>query len=286
MTPPANTRSTVCLHHNDADGRACGAIVRRAFNGDVGLFEMDYGDPIPWEAVQGSEKVIVADFSLSAEDMLRLAQDRQLIWIDHHKTSLNELHDIAQNWPGQRDVGEAACVLTWRYFFPDLPVPRAVVLIGDRDIWRWAEPETGAFGEGLFNQDTDPANDQLWRPLLDDETKAVEELVSKGGMLRDARLKSIERKIASYGHPVLFEGHRTLVVNDRGSGEMGAHIQEAGYEIGYCYLDNIQDGQLVTFVTLYSKHVDVSEIAKRFGGGGHPGAAGFSFPRRETPFPL
>jgi len=31
--------------------------------------------------------------------------------------------------------------------------------------------------------------------------------------------------------------------------------------------------------------VDVSVIAKRYGGGGHAGAAGFSFLRGATPFP-
>lgn len=286
MTPSSpESIPAVCLHHNDADGRACGAIVRRALGPTARLFEMDYGDPVPWDSISDAAKVIVVDFSLPPEDMLRLAKARELVWIDHHKTSLNELHDLAQDWPGIRDIGEAACVLSWRYFFPGKPLPRAVVLIGDRDIWRWAEADTGAFGEGLYHEDTDPHNDHLWGPLLDDDAQAVAELVAKGSLLHEARLKRIERKIEAYGHAADFEGFRTLVINDRGSGEMGDLIQKAGYQIGYCYVDHLQEGRLITFVTLYSNQVDVSEIAKRFGGGGHPGAAGFSFPRREPPFP-
>jgi len=283
--PPASSSSAVCLHHNDADGRACAAIARRALGPTLVLHEMDYGDPLPWQLLEHAAQVIVVDFSLPQEEMLQLAQGRELVWIDHHKTSLEALQRVSEAWPGIRSFDEAACVLAWHYFFPGQPVPQAVILIGDRDIWRWAEPQTGPFGEGLFHKDTDPANDQLWIPLLDDDPQAVAQLVAEGALLRDAGLVRMRRKVRAYGFPVLFEGWRTLVVNDRGSGEMGAFIADSGYQIGYCYIDNIQDGVVTTFVTLYSAEIDVSEIARRFGGGGHPGAAGFSFPRREIPFP-
>jgi nanoRNase/pAp phosphatase (c-di-AMP/oligoRNAs hydrolase) len=41
------------------------------------------------------------------------------------------------------------------------------------------------------------------------------------------------------------------------------------------------DGEQYT-VSLYSKTVDVSEIAKKYGGGGHKGAAGFQC--KKLPF--
>jgi nanoRNase/pAp phosphatase (c-di-AMP/oligoRNAs hydrolase) len=53
----------------------------------------------------------------------------------------------------------------------------------------------------------------------------------------------------------------------------------------YTYADEMQVGGLTTVVTLYSDQVDVSVIATRYGGGGHAGAAGFSFLRGATPFP-
>ena len=51
------------------------------------------------------------------------------------------------------------------------------------------------------------------------------------------------------------------------------------------YVDKLSDGQLMTFVTLYSDQIDVSKIAMKFGGGGHKGAAGFHFPRNDSAFP-
>lgn len=278
-------KKILCIHHNDADGRLSAAIVRRALGPDVVMHEMVHGDPLPREAIQAADTVVVVDFCLPPEDMRRIAGERELIWIDHHITAIEELHQDSQGWPGIRDISEAACVLTWRCFFLDQPLPRAVVLVGDRDIWRWAEADTGPFDEGLHQEDTSPTNDALWVPLLDDDPQLVAALIERGRVLRDARLKEIRRQVEKHGFPVIFDGHRTLAINQRGSGEMGVCGQELGYPLVYCYVDGRQNGGLFTFVTLYSSSIDVSEIARRYGGGGHRGAAGFSFERGPSPFP-
>jgi oligoribonuclease NrnB/cAMP/cGMP phosphodiesterase (DHH superfamily) len=154
----------LCIHHNDADGRASAAIVRRALGTQTSMQEMNYGDLVPWEIIAEMDRVVMVDFSLPASEMQRLAHDRDFIWIDHHVSAIEEMAAISTSWPGLRDTGEAACVLTWRYFFPEKPLPKAVVLIGDRDVWRWAEDETGSFDEGLYQKDTNPENDELWTP--------------------------------------------------------------------------------------------------------------------------
>lgn len=276
---------TCCLHHNDADGRASAAIVRRALGPGVELFEINYGEPVPWEALVSCSQVIVVDFSLPKEEMLRLAEGRELVWIDHHISAMRELADVSAAWPGLRDSHQAACVLTWQYYFPHTPVPRAIVLIGDRDAWHWQEPETGAFDEGLNQQDTVPKNDVLWQPLLDDDPQALAHLVARGQVLREARLNNIRRQVDAFGYPVEFEGYRAMAINTRGSGEIGEYVASLGYDLAYCYVDNIQNGRLMTFVGLRSSRVDVSRIAQKFGGGGHRGAAGFSFERSCSPFP-
>lgn len=280
-----SSQSMLCLHHNDSDGRASAAIVRRALGPEVVLHEMNYGDPVPWEKVSSADRVVIVDFSLPKADMTRISQEVDFTWIDHHISAIEELVDISESWSGIRDTSDAACVLTWRYFFPEQPVPRAIILIGDRDAWHWKEEETGAFDEGLYQQDTSPENDALWVPLLEDDPQAISRLVSQGKTLRKARLHNIQQQVDNYGFAVDFEGYRTMAINTRGNGDIGLYIQDLGYQIAYCYVDNCQNGQLMTFVGLYSSEVDVSVIAKKFGGGGHRGASGFSFQRACTPFP-
>jgi oligoribonuclease NrnB/cAMP/cGMP phosphodiesterase (DHH superfamily) len=276
----------ICFHHVDADGHASGAIVRLALGGNVQLVETDYDDrPIPWDLVETSSRVIITDFSFPLQDMQRMAEGRELIWIDHHKTAISELIEVSRGWPGLRDLSEAACVLTWKYFFPDRPVPRPVLLIGDRDIWRWAYAETAAFNEGLYVRDTSPENDDLWVPLLHEDPVLIQDIIAEGSRLHEIRLAQIDARIDRSSFEVEFEGHRTLVINSAGSGDLGQRGRERGYEIVYCYEDQMRNDELMTFVNLYSKRVDVSLIAHKYGGGGHVGAAGFSFPRSFTPFP-
>jgi oligoribonuclease NrnB/cAMP/cGMP phosphodiesterase (DHH superfamily) len=277
--------TTLCIYHNDADGCASAAVVRHAIGEDAIMHEISYGEPTPWKKIAKVKQVIIVDFSLPLQDMRRIASERMLTWIDHHKSAMEEVNDEAREWAGLRDLSEAACVLTWKYFFPHKPVPRALILIGDRDIWRQEEPDAGAFNEGLQQEQTQPNNDQLWKPLLSDSLSAVDSLISKGQPLLDSRLLAMRRFVSRYGFPVIFEGMRTLAVNRRGDADLGQHIRDLGYDIGYCYLEGSQGGKIVTFVTLFSNNVDVSEIAKKYGGGGHEGAAGFSFVRNASPFP-
>ena len=277
---------SICFHHNDPDGHASGAIVKYALGDKVTLIESDYdGTPIPWDLVEEVEQVIVTDFSFSVEQMKRLADGRELVWIDHHKSAMEEFEGIADDWPGIRELSEAACVLTWQYFFPEKPVPRAIVLIGDRDIWRWAEKDTGAFGSSLYNQDHQAGNAEFWKPLLEDDAPTLEKMIAEGAWLREIRLREIDGMMESRSYEVEFEGYQTLVVNTRGTGDIGNYGRDREYEIVYTYSDKMQNDGLNTVVTLYSNKIDVSVIAKRYGGGGHAGAAGFSFPRGATPFP-
>ena len=276
---------TLCLYHDDPDGCCSAAIVRRALGAHVVLHPLEIGDAIPWDSADASEQIILVDYSLPLEEMRRLGAGRRLMWIDHHKSALALLAEAMANVPGERSIEAAACVLTWRTLFPGLPVPLAVTLIGDRDTWQMAHAETRAFSEGLFQEDISPANDDLWKPLLDDDKSRVRQLIDGGRVLYEVRLKNIKDVVARYGFAVSFEGHRTLAVNHRGNGDMGEYIRQAGYELAYCYVEAVRSGKLQTVVTLYSDALDVSVIARKFGGGGHRGAAGFQFHRANLPFP-
>lgn len=278
-------QKTLCIYHNDLDGRASAAIVRRKLEDDLQFYGMSYGDPTPWDQIESAERIVIVDFSLPKEHMDRIHQEKELVWIDHHQTALDKFGHHALDWDGAQDPSEAACVLTWRYFYPQREVPQAVILIGDRDIWRWERQETGPFNEGVRQRDTRPENDALWEPLLGDDQDLLHNIIDEGEILLDAHLRDISRDVNSYGFEVLFEGHKTLAINQRGSGDLGAKIRDLGYEIAYCYIDNLIEGEIRTFVSLYSDDVDVSQIAQSFGGGGHPGASGFYFKRRKTPFP-
>lgn len=245
---------------------------------------MEYGLPTPWESIRKARQTVIVDFALPLHEMRFIHHRTKLVWVDHHKTSLQALRKL-RRVEGRRSLGEAACALTWKTFFPRQPIPKAVRFIADRDLGRYNMKEAAAFDAGLQQEDTSPEHDALWSRLLDGDERLIDELISRGTPLAEARIQAIARRVGQYGFKVEFEGHRTLVLNTWGCGEMADHALKNDCGLAYCYIEAPQNGGVKTFVTLYSNTVDVSEIARKFDGGGHPSAAGFAFQRVDLPFP-
>jgi hypothetical protein len=82
----------------------------------------------------------------------------------------------------------------------------------------------------------------------------------------------------SYGHETEIDGQKAYACNQFmfGSGGFGERFNQ--YPVCLAY---IHDGKKFS-VSLYSTTIDVSIIAKKHGGGGHKGAAGFVC--EELPF--
>jgi len=134
------------FHSSDLDGQCSGAIVKR-FYPECRLIGINYGQPFPWDDIEPNEPVFMVDFCLQPfEDMVRLANMATLVWIDHHKSAIEEsvAYHVDKAIPGLRQVGLAGCELTWTYIQEFVmrdkkekePVPLAVTLIGAYDTWR------------------------------------------------------------------------------------------------------------------------------------------------------
>jgi len=95
----------------------------------------DYGDPIP--DLSEYDKVIMCDVSFPKEEMSRLWHivDKELIWIDHHISAINDNqgYDNIPFYEGLQDTNFAACELTWKYLFPNETMPKIVRLLGRYD---------------------------------------------------------------------------------------------------------------------------------------------------------
>ena len=72
--------------------------------------------------------------------------DVEFIWIDHHKSAIDEIDNLFYHKTGDRrlisknltpkglrDTNFAACELTWKYFFPNEEMPEIVRLLGRYD---------------------------------------------------------------------------------------------------------------------------------------------------------
>lgn len=277
------------IHHNDLDGHCAGAIALKKFP-EAELIEMNYGWPFPWNKIKQNETVIMVDFGLQPfSDMIKLATHANLIWIDHHKSALEDARKCGFSVQGLRKDGKAGCELTWKYFFPDEPTPRAVTLLGRFDVWDLEySPLIMPFKYGMEARDTCPDNAYLWDTLLKDDrdTHRLMEDILKGG---HAIEKFTQRKWATQAKDAAFEvefdGLKCIAMNIPGYGSLpfksvwDPKKHDAMMSFGWV------DGKWT--VGLYTDNkpgVDVSKTAKAYGGGGHAGSSGFQCD--ELPFEL
>ena len=269
---------TICYYHrDDLDGVGSAAIVKKSIP-EAELYPVTYSDKPDLELIKDN-KVIIVDFSFKEmKEIVALAEE--VTWIDHHKTA-KELFPklwINEDLPGIRNLDKAAIELTWEWFYPYKTTPMAIKLIGDRDIWKFAYPETRAFSESA-NLTIKSPDDAIWYKLLEENSEhVVSNLLEKGEVLLEAKQKRA-RKSFYDGKDITFHGHKARLINtNHDVSDVGQFTYDLmNYPLALMYSDRGEE----TIVSLRSKTVDVSAIAKQYGGGGHKYAAGFSVPRKK-----
>ncbi|HEY1028371.1 MAG TPA: DHHA1 domain-containing protein [Pseudomonas sp.] len=277
---------TLCIYHaNCADGFGAAWVVRQALGAEnVEFHAGHYGKPAP--DVEGRD-VIIVDFSYPYHLLVLLGhQARSLLVIDHHKTAAEDLAlppftpapATFSEWATstQRvgtvfDMERSGAGLTWDYFNPGQPRPALINHIEDRDLWRFKLEGTREIMANVFSYPHDfaawdwvmnaPIDDHLSRGLAI-ERKHHKDLAELTGS--NTRLTSI----AGYSVP-------TINLPPTMASDAGHQLSE-GQPFAAIYWDTAEHRKY----SLRSRPegLDVSEIAKQFGGGGHRNAAGFTVP--------
>lgn len=293
-----------CFYHADADGRCAGFWVRL----NVGLTDIDryepecseinYGKPFPFEKIGQDEQVYIVDYSIEPAEMLRLLEiTKDVTWIDHHKTAIEKYADFPHEIRGVRFDGVAGCMLTYCYihhmtdrgsgditpFYMSMTedAPMFTKLIADWDVWKFEYgDDTRNFITAFNAYDFRPASKNWDKFLCFPDgmiNSAVSELIVQGMTMTTFRDGWAKEYCRTKGFETVIDGHRAFAMN---LGNCNSEYFKSinGHEIfmPFCF-----DGEKWT-VSLYSKSVDVSEIAKKYGGGGHKGASGFQC--KELPF--
>lgn len=291
----------ICFYHRgDLDGHCAGAIVRHKFPKTqmIGLdYEDDFAAKIPWQnIIQGTEMVMV-DFCLPDIKDMHCLQDLSgdnLTWIDHHHTAITEAQEADFDCPGIRMVGQAACELTWEYFFPEKPIPLAVYFLGCYDVWRRKDPNWASqilpFQYGMRGFQTDPGKIEsihLWGKAIPKiDARFQNKICDLGSRILQYQELENDKLIARQGFSGVFENLPSLFVNHG----PGSSMKFEGWPTHQDYPLLISFARLPGrkwLVNLYTfrEDVDCGEIAQRHGGGGHRKAAGFIC-EGELPFQI
>lgn len=263
----------IVFHSQDLDGHSSGAIILRKFP-DYKLVPFDYKDKFPWDKFKSGEHVVMADVSLPIDQMIELDKKCFLTWIDHHKSIIDDAKKNGFDPEGIRDVDYSACELCWKYFFPDKKMPKSIHLLGRYDIWKWQNvQDCQEFQYGMQSYDINP-NDKTWDSLFEDDHEC-DKIIQEGKAILRYKVHMDSLACKSYAFDLEFEGLRCIAMNSslRGSGQFTDKWKSGKYD-AMIKFTMLADQRWE--VSMYSERkVDVSKICKKYGGGGHPGAAGF-----------
>ena len=275
---------TLCIYHaNCADGFGAAWVVRQALGAEnVEFHAGHYGKPAP--DVEGRD-VIIVDFSYPYELLVLLGhQARSILIIDHHKTAAEALAQLptapscfAEWAPSTQRVGtvfdmnRSGAGLTWDYFNPGQPRPALINHIEDRDLWRFKLEGTREIQANLFSY---PYDFEVWDALMNTPTS---QLLADGKAIERKHHKDVTELVAGSKRRMVIAGFDVPVANLPyiHSSDAG-HLMAIGEPFAACYQDTSEHRYFS--LRSHDQGLDVGEIAKRYGGGGHRNAAGFKVP--------
>lgn len=285
----------ICIYHGNCDdGFGAAWAIWKRWGNEAAYCAAAYGAPLP--DVSG-RNVLFVDFSAKRHELVAMADKaKSIVVIDHHKTAEADLAD----WNGPCappledvellvakactetglpivawfDMNQSGAVMAWEFAHGiehNGAPPTFLAYIQDRDLWRFAfGDDTRKFSAALR---TYPMTFEVWDQLAADPGHLVRE---GEGILR-AHQANIRKFIAdAYFDDIA--GHRVPVVNvPYHYASDTAHELLAAYPgapFAACWFRR-GDGLMQYSLRSEDTRLDVSEIARHFGGGGHRNAAGY-----------
>lgn len=263
----------ICIYHNNClDGFGAAWAVRHALGENIEFYKGVHQQPPP--EVKGRD-VLLVDFSYKKsvlETMLKTAASITIL--DHHISAEQDLSDLLTSGKinGLFDMNKSGAMLAWQWFNPEQPAPKLIEHIQDRDLWLFKLEGTREINAALASY---PFNFKVWDKLMASNKDELNALKRDGEAIERKLQKDIKQLIASGVRRMFIGGYNVPVLNAPSAYVSDAgHIMSANEPFAACYWDHA-DGRSFSLRSA-EDGVNVADVAKKYGGGGHEKAAGFT----------
>lgn len=262
--------SFVIYHDNCTDGSAAAYIAWVCLDGDTQFFAASRDKDPPLLNQLYNCDVYFLDFVYPRwimEEIKKVA--RKIIILDHHLTAAQDMEGF--EFEGKFDMQKSGAMLAYEYFAPVVVNKEVIERIQDRDLWTNKFEDTKEIAALFFSIDPLNVNDRenldTWSDYLRWDVEALKK-IGYGAYL--ARQNTIKQTLKT-AYETEIDGHKVYIANATECwGDVAMELAEK-YEFGVTYKE--KGGKY--YYSLRSKKFDVSELAKKFGGGGHKFAAAF-----------
>lgn len=226
------------------------------------------------------KNVLICDFSYKYDQLVKIIdKTNTFVILDHHKTSEEDLRLIPSELK-VFDMGRSGVGITWDFFFEQIPMPKVLALVQDRDLWTFKLSGTNEFF-------TYSSEQEFSFELLEDnlsEEVLTESIKTGSTWLKYKQLLII--KIAKRACPTIqkINGQLMIVLYVNGFGDFASDVGNKVFQFfplgdfSAVYSHDLTAGLTRFSLRSTDDRADVSQIAKKYGGGGHRCASGLSIP--------
>lgn len=284
--------TTIIYHDKCSDGAAAGWAARLAYP-HATMIPANHDGAWSTQVQCFDDDLIFIDFAPTPDELDRLLGLGATVYIyDHHKTAEQNLAG-RNDFAGVIDRSRSGAQIAWDelvapamyqdgshdgfYRNPTTKRPWVIDLVADRDLWEWQYKSTREFSLGLGRPSIQMIDYCAGGELLEiiKQGEAVTDYVD--GLLDSAAERA--RRCWVAGYPVPIVNALPAIAS-----ELGHQLAE-GEPFVVIWWQNADGSIQLSFRSQGPTGEDVSEIAKQFGGGGHPPAAGARVPW-GTSFPF
>lgn len=270
------TAPLVIYHNNCADGFGAAWVFHRMYGSLCSFHPGIHGEAPP--DCTGKD-VILVDFAYPEEAMHEIIRVAESVTVlDHHISAIHYLQPLMDQGiiDGILDTERSGAVLAWHWCYGRSEVPALLRYIQDRDLWKFELPGSKEVSAAIFSY---PYSFDVWDTL---HKSPIDNLVQQGYAIRRKQEKDLDELLPQLAHDYLLGGlYLAIVANVPYTlGSDACHWlleKHPEHDIAASYYDTEE----LRCYSLRSRAntVDVSLVAKYFGGGGHKCASGFKIPR-------
>ena len=308
-------RNILVYHHNDLDGYAAAAAVCYGMKRDAAKdtklnFEFrSISFPTTWETFVNDEveprefnEIAIVDYSFTVNNVDLLQKLVEYVnysadhvyWIDHHLTSVDAKKCLPKydrfKFTAYINTNHSGTWLAYEYFCEldddeiyNERLPKVIKMVDDHDRWVHAYSESTLLNDAFFctPELKNPESDEWEEMIGNDWSDYLKVLVEKGKIINQYRemLYAQHCKFAFEVKIKDFEQYSAVALNDRGNSKCFSDLVKQ-YDICILFHTNRPGEVAMSFYSdpefVKEKGIDVSKIALKYNGGGHPGAAGCS----------
>ncbi|MFC4022251.1 DHH family phosphoesterase [Oceanobacillus longus] len=283
------------LSHNDLDGVGCGILAKLAFGKDIRVRYNSIASlnrEVEWFLENGNQDtfLFITDLSVNEENEKNLEEFYQaggkVQFLDHHKTALhfNEYewgHVVVEDEEGKLT---SATSLFYEYLVGKklLKATEALTEFVDHvrqyDTWEWEKNENQTarqLNALFFLVSIEEFEDIMLERLQKSDHFYFDDFEKKILGMEDHKIdRYIRRKKRQLVQTKIGEHYAGIVYAESYHSELGNELGKEYPHLDYIVILNM-GGKRAGFRTIHD-HVDVSEVAGRFSGGGHAKASGCS----------